>query len=121
MLLQEIRWIRKHRAKLCPVLRKELINSYRPVRYVPWFLYRLVRSIKHSFNKMPIIVEYDSSIPLDKVDLRNSFSLDVQENLPSINAFMTEINLKDLKLLVENDKVSKVWYDKKVSAFLDKN
>ncbi|SMB91126.1 serine protease AprX [Desulfonispora thiosulfatigenes DSM 11270] len=119
MILQEIKWIRSHKSKLCPTLRKKILELYRPIKYVPFCFQKYAKSLNHYLHKLPVIIQYDclqNHLEIEK--LANSLSCKIDQSLPTINAFVAKVKVKDLKILVENDKITKIWYDNEVYAIL---
>ncbi len=120
MIIREVGWIRSHIDKLCPVLRKQAMEWYRPARYAPCFTQRPLRRLMQRWRRIPVIVQTDESAGTLSLDaLTGAAKCRVKRKLALINAFSTEVNAESLKLLAENEQVRKVWYDSEVRAVLD--
>lgn len=48
MLFQQLKWVRENRFKMCNNLKSRVIADYKPVKYVPCFLQKLVCKLKES-------------------------------------------------------------------------
>ena len=121
MILEDVKWIRSYRHKLCPSLRKQALNWYKPLRYLPCFLQSSLRPMRQRFNKIPVIVETESTEKMGcSVEaLASSSGCKVNKSLSIISCFSTTVDAKSLEKLAKNPHVKKVWLDSEVKALLD--
>ncbi len=121
MFIDEVKWIRSYRHKLCPTLRKRALECYRLSGKVPCYMQKPVRNIKKRLQKMPVIVQtYETRGNTDNI--RKAAGLTgcaVRRELPAINAFSTTITAKQLEKLVQSNYIKKIWYDGEIRAVLD--
>lgn len=121
MIFQEVNWIRKNNDKLCPRIRKNALEWYRPFRLVPCFMQKYFKAIRQRFRKIPVIVQMDetSEINFSIKSFAESNSCKVSKDLTLINGFTTKVNAKSLESLIKSGKVKKIWYDRDVKTVLD--
>lgn len=121
MFFDEISWIRSYRHKLCPALKKQVLECYRPSKYVPCYMQKPLKQVKERWRKMPVIVQTyasnERSCDINKIAA--SAKCTIKKELPVINAFSTKIDAKKLESLVQNKDVKKVWFDREIRAVLD--
>lgn len=55
-MFEETNWLRENSSKLCPLLRKKVIESYRLPGYTPCFLHRPVRDLRKRYGRIPVNV-----------------------------------------------------------------
>jgi serine protease AprX len=121
MVIREVGWIRSHAGKLCPVLREQALEWYRPVRYAPCFTQKMFRGVRQRRRKVPVIVQTGEAeaFAMSVKSLAALSGCRVRRQLPLISAFTTEVTAESLRALAENDNVKKIWYDAEVRAVLD--
>ncbi|MEW6661372.1 MAG: S8 family peptidase [Bacillota bacterium] len=120
MVLQEVHWLRSHRAKLCPMLKRAALDWYRLNRHYPCFLLKPFRILKQRFHKIPVIVQVeDTRDPASIYSIAALANCQVIRELPLINGFATKVNAKSLEKLVQSVHVKRVSYDREVRAVLD--
>lgn len=121
MIFQEITWIRSNISKFCPSLRKQVLEWYRPFRFVPCFLQKYFKSIRQRFRKIPIIVQMQPTreISISIHATAQASGCKVNSSLYMINAFSAKVNAKTLEKLIKDTTVKKIWYDRPVKAVLD--
>lgn len=120
MILKEVNWIRQNRKKFCPTLRKQALDWYRPIRFVPCFLQKFFKKIIQPFRKVPVIVQaeqYCDELTINS--LAASSGCPIKKRLSIINSFSTRVNVKTLEKLVTCKQVKKIWYDSEIKAVLD--
>ncbi|WP_347488623.1 S8 family peptidase [Desulfoscipio sp. XC116] len=121
MLLQQVKWIRENRLKMCANLKKRLVADYKPVRYVPCFLQGLVRKLKRKWHKHKVIIQLDPLLR-DNVGLQtlsNMLGIKVKKELNIINAVSAKLSVERLEQIVQHMSVVKIWYDYEVRALLN--
>ncbi len=121
MLIQEVKWLRSYRNKLCHSLRSVALEWYRPVPHTPCFLQKSFKSYKQRHRKIPVIILTDpvNIMGCSVSDLALSVGCKVHKELSAINCFTTKVDAKTLEALVKNENVKKVWMDTEVKALLD--
>jgi serine protease AprX len=121
MTIHEVNWIRSCNHKLCPTLRKHALEWYRPARHMPCFLQKPFKEAKQRLQKIPVIVQLEETRSPEHTArlVAESARCRLNKELPLINAFSTEVNAKNLEMLVKDGNVKKVWYDGEVRAVLD--
>lgn len=121
MIFFETSWIRSNKRKFCPMLRKYALEWYRPHNRLPCFLQKYYKYFKQHWRKIPIIVQTEETHKMEysMKTLAKSSGCSIKKNFPMINAFSTKVTAKSLELLVKNNHVKKVWYDREVRAILD--
>ncbi len=122
MIINNIAWIRSHSVKLCPKLKKQVLEWYRPTRSMPCLMHRGNLAFKRQWQKIPVIVQLEEPeiVSLSASDLASSAGCRVKRRLPVINSFSTDVNEKSLKQLLATKKVKKIWYDSEVKTLLQK-
>lgn len=119
-MYREVKWIRTGSPKLCSMLRKEALEWYRPIKYIPCFIQQPLMFLKQRLRKLPVIVQLNESITtqrLQNVALETGTRL--QKELSIINAFTAKVSVKELEALTNNPGIKKIWYDRSVHALLD--
>ncbi len=118
---QNVSWVRSHRNKLCPDLRKHILSWYRSTAYMPCFLNNALKVLRQRWHKIPVIVQLNKNAAriLSVESLAESSGCQVKKNLPLIDSFASDVNLKSMQKLVENSVVETIWYDGEVRAMLD--
>jgi serine protease AprX len=121
MIYYDVEWLRGQSSKLCPKLRKRVLGWYRPSRYTPCFLNKSYTRLMKRWRKIPVIVQLsDDYISLVSTKtLAESAGCNIKSNLPLIHAFSTEVNEDNLKLLLHEKGIQKIWYDSEIRAVLD--
>jgi serine protease AprX len=121
MTFQEVNWIRGNNHKLCPTLRKLALEWYRPLKRMPCFVQKPYRQAKQRLRRIPVIVQLENTRnnELSAKTVASSAKCKLKKELTLINAFATKVNAKSLELLVRNNNVKKIWYDREVKAVLD--
>ena len=121
MIFDEVKWIRSKSNKLCPSLKKQALEWYRPFRFTPCFLQKIFKSIRQHFRKLPIIVQLEDSEEFATCihSITSSSGCTCKHELPLLNCFCTKVNAKTLEKLISENGVKKVWHDKKVHTVLD--
>lgn len=118
---QNVRWVRSHRNKLCPVLRKQILSWYRTTAYMPCFLSNTLKALRQRWHKIPVIVQLNNTAArvMSVKSLAESTGCQIKKNLPLIDSFASDVNSKSLQKLVENSAVKTIWYDGEVRAMLN--
>lgn len=121
MLFREVNWIRLYSHKFCPVLKKEALKWYRPVKFIPCFMQKPFKFIKQRWCKIPVIVQLKEARNGEFLfkQITDLTGCRVKRELPLINSFSTRVNAKTLESLVQNDYVKRIWHDRDVKAVLD--
>jgi len=121
MLIQEVNWLRSHAKKLCPFLKRTILDQwYRPHRRIPCFIHRPFKYFYQRWRKIPVIVQFEPTRDCESAkDIAQTVGCPVERELKLINAFSTRVNIKNLQLLLQDKNVKKVWYDREVRAVLD--
>lgn len=121
MIFEEVRWIRSNINILCPILRKQALEWYRPLRFVPCFLQKYMKGLRQHFRKVSIIVQIQPNQELYSCSgiLTKSSKCKVKNQLPLINSFSTKVNAKTLEKLSKDNTIKKIWYDGTIKAILD--
>ncbi|MFX4262241.1 S8 family peptidase [Pelotomaculum propionicicum] len=121
MIFKESGWIRSHAARLCPQTKKAALKWYRPVKYLPCFLYKPFNYLRQRFYKIPVIVQAAETRQGEHSfkDLAVWANCRVHRELPLINSFATKVTAGQMEKLLQNNLVKKIWYDREVKAVLD--
>ena len=124
MLIADIGWMRGHgRKKLCPKLRHEVINAYRPHGWLPCFVQPLIGKWRKRFKFIEVIVENQPCCQDEElVSIKEAVErhkCKVTHELPIINGFAGRVNLNALSELAAHPGVKKIWLDRDVHAVLD--
>lgn len=115
-------WVRENAEKLCPILRKNIINTYRHSKWVPCFLHKILEALQHRFARHRVIIQFS---PADTVatsnisDLSNLIRSKIKHKFPLINSVSTTVNIKTLQKMVNVPGVARIWHDQEVHALLD--
>ncbi len=123
MLISDIEWIRSHGKKLCPKLRHEVINLYRPKRGFPCFLQSLVLKWREKFNLVNVIIEHHPDLTTEEVPTLtstiNQHKCKVAHHLPIINGISGKLTLTAISDIASHPGVKKIWLDRDVQAVMD--
>lgn len=122
MIFQEVSWIRSNTGKICPSLRKQALEWYRPFRFIPCFLQKYFKAVRQRLRKVPVIVQLQPAREI-KSCMRSAAKASgcrINRELYSINSFSTKVCAKTLEKLVNDSMVKRVWYDGTIKAVLDK-
>jgi serine protease AprX len=121
MVYDETNWLRGESSRLCPQLRKAALHWYRPSRLTPCFLQKSYTGLKKRWKKIPVIVQLDDeSFAVKTVkSITESAKCKLKSDLPIIHGFSTEVNEEQLKLLVQQKEINKIWFDGEVHAVLN--
>ncbi|MDD3653142.1 MAG: S8 family peptidase [Desulfotomaculaceae bacterium] len=122
MIYHEVSWIRSNVGKFCPQVKMEALEWYRPLKYVPCFLQKPLKSLIRRWRKIPVIVQADKTrageCPIKQ--LADFAKCPIQRELPLIDSFATMVSARQLELLSQHRMIKKIWYDREVKAVLDK-
>lgn len=121
MIYKEAGWIRCNAVKLCPQVKKAALEWYRPVKYLPCFLFKPFKFFKQRLYKIPVIVQATETRRGEQSlrELAVSAKCRVRRTLPLINSFATKVTASQMEKLLQNNLVKKIWYDREVKAVLD--
>jgi len=118
----DTRWIRSYAGKLDRHLRHEILACYRPPRLAPCLLGRFLIPWRLR-RRVPVIIQlrdacgvddcFEIASRLSAVDGRHVNVLKV------IRGVAAEVSISGLPPLVEDERVSRVVYDRPVRAFMD--
>ena len=121
MSIKDSAWILSNSNKLCPRLKRYALQWYRPSRLTPCFMQKIERNIKVRWRKLPVILQLENleAAAMSVNDLNSLTGCRVKRKLSLINSISIEVNEKQLKELVKNANVKKIWYDSEVRAVVD--
>ena len=122
MIFQDINWMRGRGKKMCPELRKRVLEGYRPTRFTPCFLNKSYTALITKWRKFPVIVQMEETSvqALSFHSLADTVGCKVKKELPVIDAFATEVNTEKLQVLLRNKDIKKIWHDGEIHAILDR-
>lgn len=119
-MYRRVQWIRSGSSKMCPLLRKEALEWYRQVNYMPCFLQRTILSFKQRWRKLPVIVQLNDDLGINEARfMAFKSSAKIIKELPVINSFAARVTQKQLEALTKSPGVHRIWYDRPVHAVLD--
>lgn len=121
MIFQEVSWIRSNINKLSPELRNLALEWYRPFRFAPCFLQRLMKGMRQNVRRIPIIVQIQPSedFAVSISSISRTCSCKRKKDLALIDSFTAKVNAKTMEKLVKDAGVKKVWLDGTIKAVLD--
>lgn len=121
MIFKETGWIRSNAGRLCPQAKKAALEWFRPVNYLPCFLYKPFTYLKQRLRKIPVIVQAAETRQGEHSyrDLAVWANCRIKRELPLINSFATKVTAGQMEKLLQNNLVKKIWYDREVKAVLD--
>lgn len=121
MVYQDIGWVRNYRSKLCPALRKQVLNWYRSTGNIPCFVNSPLQKLRQKWQKIPVIVQLDEKFvgTGSPRSLAVSAGCRLKKDFPLIHAFCTDVNAKNLQALLQRPEIKKIWLDGKMRAVLD--
>lgn len=116
-----IQLVRRNGHKLDRNLRKELIQIYSPFRNIPCFLHRPLEYLSKKAKKLPLVIEFEADCFEQGIDdVKNTNSRKLNQH-PSISCCSTTLSIEKIEYLLDNcSHIKKVYYDRKVTALLDK-
>ncbi|ACB85200.1 S8 family peptidase [Natranaerobius thermophilus] len=121
-MIRDSAWIPNYNYKLCPKLKNELYENYKPSKMVPTVFYNSYKQIKKKIRKFPVIVQVkftkDNLTIMDQV--ASLAQCRIKKKYYTIFSFSTDLTEVQLKKLLADDKVIKVWYDGEVTGLLEK-
>ncbi|MDQ7789197.1 MAG: S8 family peptidase [Clostridia bacterium] len=119
--MPNVEWIRSGREKLCPALRKEALDLYRPLKRTPCVIYRPALNLRLKLRKIPVIVQLDKEQVTSRSCCRTAENAGctVRRELALIGGFSTRASAENLSRLVADPAVKRIWYDREVRAVLD--
>ncbi|HEX3032518.1 MAG TPA: S8 family serine peptidase [Bacillota bacterium] len=123
MLVSDLLWVRKHSRKMCPKLRTEVLNNYRPNKWLPCFLQPLVTRWRERYAKINVVIEQHEGCheaELAGIDAAmKKHNCKVSHQLHLVNGFAGRLNLSSIAELAANPGIKKIWLDREVHAVLD--
>ncbi|MCW3489676.1 S8 family peptidase [Dethiobacter alkaliphilus] len=121
MIFQDVNWMRGYGTKMCPELRKRVLDCYRPARLTPCFLQKSIGKLTRRWKKVPIIVQLEKYAvhAMSTHSLAEEIGCKLKKNLQVIDAFASEVTTEQLEKLLRNKNVKKIWHDGEVHAVLD--
>lgn len=121
MIFQDVSWIRSNIDKLSPDLRNLALEWYRPFRFAPCFLQKVLKSTRQNVRRVPIIVQLQPSedFTVSISSISKTSGCKRKKDLALINSFTAKVNAKTMEKLVKEEGVKKVWLDGTIKAVLD--
>lgn len=121
MILRQVGWIRQNSAKMCPALKKNALECYKPIKHLPCFFQKPYHYLKRRFKKFPVIVQTAPSenVRVAGARIAAAYGCRVTRNLDLIGAFSTRVTVKKLESMLQDHQISKIWYDREVRTVLD--
>lgn len=115
-----IQLARRNGQKLDRSIRREIVQFYRPFRSVPCFLHNSLEKMRKRTKKLPVIIEFEKDTFTSGItDVKNTKCRSLLE-FPSVSCCSTKLSIGNIEHLVENcTHIKKVYYDRKVTNFLD--
>lgn len=114
-MLKTVTWIRTYASNLDRVLRHQLLEMYRPYKWLPCFLHKFLYLFRAYFVKHDVIVQFSEGLNETQIPrVRKK-----KHDLPIINGIGARLTAKSMTELLDAKYVSKIWLDSKVTAILD--
>lgn len=121
-----IQTLRNSRSRVDHHLRQQILTMYKPMRWLPCFMHKWVESALKRMKKVKVIVEFhgDGSFGPGMeevyVHTKGQMGSHVRHHFPTIAACSAHISYHVLeKLLLNNQHVKKIHYDRQVRALLN--
>jgi serine protease AprX len=121
-MFEETNWLRENSSKICPLLRKKVIETYRPPGYTPCFLHRPVRGLRQRYGRIPVIIRLNKDhyfSALNNDNLSGVLGVGIKHKVDIINSFTTTVNVTTLKKIITHEGISGIWFDREIKALLD--
>lgn len=121
---RHIHWLRRYNRKLDSALRRKLMARFRPRRYVPCFLHRMVSRLINDLAKEKIIIEMNSAVSRNDLEswaeiCRQKRYGKVNRQFKTFHGFAMQASGRGIQQMVQDDRVKKVYLDREVRALLD--
>jgi serine protease AprX len=116
-----IQLVRRNGHKIDRNLRQELLRIYSPFRTIPCFLHRPIEYLSKKARKIPLVIEFEADCFEQGInDVKNTNSKTLHQH-PSISCCSTTLSIEKIEHLLDTcSHIKKVYYDRKVTALLDK-
>ncbi|PAV30518.1 peptidase S8 [Virgibacillus profundi] len=115
-----IELVRSNGKKFDKKIRQEMVNLYRPFRYIPCFLQSPVERVRKKVKKYPVVIRFEpDSFAFGLNDVKKTKCKSLRE-YPSISCCSAKLSAESIEHLVKScSHIKKVYYDRKVTALLD--
>ncbi|WP_077324425.1 S8 family peptidase [Virgibacillus siamensis] len=122
-----IQLVRNYGEKFDKKMRQNLLHLYQPFRNIPCFLHRPIENIMKKFKRYPVIIEFEnkglplSSVLCDAQEVVNpEFRSKIMHQFPSTASCSAILTASTIEKLMDNGcGISKIYYDREVTAYLD--
>ncbi len=116
-----IQLVRRNGLRLDKTMKKELVGLYHPFRNIPCFLHRPIEFFRKKIKRYPLVIEFEeNSFEKGVQDVKNTKCRTLNQ-YPSISCCSTTLSVEKIEHLLNNcNHIKKVYYDRKVTALLDK-
>ncbi|MBR3118606.1 S8 family peptidase [Oceanobacillus profundus] len=112
--------VRRNGKKVDKNIRGEMVNFYRPFRYIPCFLQSSIERVRKKTKKLPVVIKFaPDSFSSGLNDVKETKCRSLRE-YPSISCCSAKLSVKNIEHLITNcNHIQKVYLDRKVTTLLD--
>ncbi len=115
-----IELVRRNGKKMDKKIWQEMINFYRPFRYVPCFLQSPIERMRKKTKKLPVVIKFKPGSFADGLNEVKKTKCKSLREFPSISCCSGKLSVEDIEHLVKNcNHIQKIYYDRKMTTLLD--
>ncbi len=121
MTIKDAAWLESVEDRVCCHLKDHLhLNVYTPPK-LPGIIKGAVHAIKMRFTRVPVIIELaeETGAGMHVQAVAENCLCKVHKSLHVIGGFQSHVSMEMLKKLIQDGRVKKIWYDRKVHTLLD--
>ncbi|MFS0750981.1 S8 family peptidase [Oceanobacillus sp. 1P07AA] len=115
-----INLVRRNGKKMDKGIRQEMVNFYKPFRYIPCFLQSPIERVRKKTKKLPVVIKFKSENFANGLhEVKNTKCKSLRE-FHSISCCSARFSAEKIEHLIENcNHIEKIYYDRKVFSLLD--
>ncbi|GAA0357627.1 S8 family peptidase [Bacillus horti] len=122
--------VRRHSTKLDKMMRHQLVNLYRPMKWIPCVLHKLIEGWVVRNKKIPVIIQFEeestngqalsSNMQAVHEMIHKDAKCEWKAKYHSLSACSCELSPNAIEeLLVHYSGIKKIYYDRKVQSLLN--
>lgn len=123
MIFSDVYWISSNTKKMDRVLQKELLNCYKPTRFMPNIVQNVINKFRYNFKKIDVIVRLNHNYyPNDEKTVRELIRLSRWKksvNIDTLNCYSAKISPNHINKLLQIKSVKCLYLDAEVKALLN--
>ncbi|GLO67040.1 MULTISPECIES: S8 family peptidase [Oceanobacillus] len=115
-----INLVRRNGKKMDKGIRQEMVNFYKPFRYIPCFLQSPIERVRKKTKKLPVVIKFKpDNFTSGLHEVKNTKYKTLRE-FHSISCCSAKFSAEKIEHLIENcNHIEKIYYDRKVFSLLD--